>query len=226
MIDKFELASVSHTTRCSRNPDPPSFKSNMVQDYLCEVDETSPDILFLYDCCHPANGHGSIKSSRSSIALLAACGFESVAAEIGMRSFTNALVHELSEATRKAKTLSVLDLHRNVLNRLHQQQPNVILQQRNGKACVRTDKDIPLFECPVWRTPIYVQLSKNARPRPIMLAPLPRKSVSSDSHDFIDLNAQSPAGSTSPELKETQMHVLLRVSLKENKFDWKFLKTG
>jgi hypothetical protein len=57
-----------------------------------------------------------------------------------------------------------------------------------------------------------------------MLAPLPRKSVSSDSHDFIDLNAQSPAGSTSPELKETQMHVLLRVSLKENKFDLEVLK--
>lgn len=197
----------------------------MIQDYLCEVDDASPDVLFLYDTCHSANGHGSVESSRSAIALLAACGFESVAAEIGPHSFTYALIQELSEAARQQKAVSVPQLHSSLLNRLHLQRQEVLLQKRDGKICIRTTNDgIPLFEHPVWRTPIYIQLSQNTRPRPIMLAPLPKKSILTIEPDFIVLNAQPASNDTCgiPEQRlpeQRRMHVLLRVSLAEDSFN-------
>lgn len=192
----------------------------MIQDYLCEVDDSSPDVLFLYDTCHSANGHGSIESSRSAIALLAACGFESVAAEVGRHSFTNALIQELSEAAMQQRAISVPQLHSSLLNRLHLQRQDVLLQEKGGSMCIRTTKDgIPLFEHPVWRTPIYIQLSQNTRPRPIILAPLPGKSTSTNDPDFIDLNAQSASTGTLPQPEKARMHVLLRISLSEDSFN-------
>lgn len=192
----------------------------MIQDYLCEVDDYSPDVLFLYDTCHSANGHGSIESSRSAIALLAACGFETRAAEVGRHSFTNALIQELSEAAMHQRAISVPQLHSSLLNRLHLQRQDVLLQEKGGSMCIRTTKDgIPLFEHPVWRTPIYIQLSQNTRPRPIILAPLPGKSTSTNGPGFIDLNAQSTSTGTLPQPEKAQMHVLLRISLSEDSFN-------
>ncbi|KAB5551008.1 hypothetical protein GE09DRAFT_157493 [Coniochaeta sp. 2T2.1] len=204
----------------NRGPNSPKFNSSMIQDYLCEVDDASPDVLFLYDTCHSANGHGSVDSSRSAIALLAACGFESVAAEIGPHSFTFALIQELSEAASRQKAVSVPQLHSSLLNRLHLQRQDVLLQEKDGKMCIRTTRDgIPLFELPVWRTPIYIQLSRNARPRLIMLAPLLSKSSGSQSPDFVMLNTQQTTMETSAQPKKTRMHVLLRVSLAEDEFN-------
>ena len=191
----------------------------MIQDYLCEVDDASPDVLFLYDTCHSANGHGSVDSSRSAIALLAACGFESLAAEIGPHSFTYALIQELSEAVSRQKAISVPQLHSSLLNRLHLQRQDVLLQEKNGKMCISTMNGIPLFEPPVWRTPIYIQLSRNARPRPIMVAPLPSKLPSSQMPDFVMLNTPRPTTETSAQPKKSRMHVVLRVSLAEDEFN-------
>jgi len=210
----------------SRQANSPKFNSSMIQEYLCEVDDASPDILFLYDTCHSANGHGSIDSTRSAIALLAACGFESVAAEVGPHSFTYALIQELSDAARQHKAISVPQLHSSLLNRLHLQRQNVLLQEKeDGKMCIRTTPDgIPLFELPVWRTPIYIQLSRNVRPRSIMLAPLPRKSTSIKDPDFIRLDSQPPRLETSAQPRKGAMHVLLRVSLAEDSFNMEEFK--
>ena len=210
----------------SRQPNSPKFNSSMVQEYLCEVDDASPDILFLYDTCHSANGHGSIDSTRSAIALLAACGFESIAAEVGPHSFTYALIQELSDAARQHKAISVPQLHSSLLNRLHLQRQDVLLQEKeDGKVCIRTTPDgIPLFELPVWRTPIYIQLSRNVRPRAIMLAPLPRKSTSNNDPGFISLDPQPEMLETSAQPGKGAMHVLLRVSLAEDSFNMEEFK--
>lgn len=206
------------TTERSRTPNSPKFNSSIIQDYLCEVDDTSPDVLFLYDSCHSANGHGSIESSRSAIALLAACGFESVAAEIGPHSFTYALIQELSDAASHRKPISVPELHSSLLTRLHLQRRDVVLQEKEGKICIRTENSIPLFERPVWRTPIYVQLSRNVRPRPIILAPLPGSASTPGDPDFIDLNVPSASTCKPTQQKRSHIHVLLRVSLAEEDF--------
>ncbi|OIW34642.1 hypothetical protein CONLIGDRAFT_665362 [Coniochaeta ligniaria NRRL 30616] len=217
------MPNVNHglpTWFANRQPNSPKLNSSMIQDYLCEVDDASPDILFLYDTCHSANGHGSIESSRSAIALLAACGFESVAAEIGHHSFTYALIQELSEAARQQKAISVPQLHSSMLTRLHLQRQDVLLQERDGNMCIRTTNNgIPLFESPVWRTPIYIQLSQNTRPRPIMLAPLPGRSTSPNDPDFIVLNARPASTDTYARPKKARMHVLLRGSLAEDSFN-------
>ena len=47
----------------------PKLDSTMIQTLLCHIEHDPPDILLLYDCCSPENGHGSVKPGRVVIEL-------------------------------------------------------------------------------------------------------------------------------------------------------------
>ncbi|KAK1750948.1 hypothetical protein QBC47DRAFT_309110 [Echria macrotheca] len=199
----------------NRSDDSPKFDSGCVQPHFCHGTEGSPDALLLYDSCHPANGHGSIKSGRPVIELLAACGFESTAAEVGRDSFTNSLIQELSHAASERRCISVPELHRRQICRLQSWAPSVSTgrdPRGNLKVAVGPDGS-PILDVPRRRTPIHCQLSLNSRPRAIVLSPLPR---SKGGPDFIQLDhVQKPADKNNP----PELQVLLKVSIIEDKFN-------
>ncbi|OIW32561.1 hypothetical protein CONLIGDRAFT_712867 [Coniochaeta ligniaria NRRL 30616] len=201
----------------NRGADSPRFDSSCVQPHLCQVDENSADVLLLYDCCHPANGHGSIESSRAVISLLAACGFESRAPEVGTDSFTHSLVQVLADAARQNVRISVPDLHCRQLNWLRDDRPKVLMRKEaSGKVGIHRSHDgVPLFTEPVRRTPVYCQLSLNDRSRAIFLSPLPKSTTLESGAPFIDLSNESPAEHET----RSKLHVLLSVSLEEDSFD-------
>jgi hypothetical protein len=186
--------------------------------------------LLLYDSCYPANGQGPIESSKAVIELLAACGFEARAPEVGRDSFTYSLIQELASAAGRSAGISMPELHRRLICRLQSWKPNVLLARDDaGKTKVCLDKDgVPIFEPPVRRTPIHCQLSLNDRPRAIVLSPLP--APANIQEDFIDLSRQGAASSAvgvsagpSSTATETgaaapRIHALLRVSLVEDEF--------
>jgi hypothetical protein len=180
-------------------------------------------VLLLYDSCHPANGHGSVKSSRAVIELLAATGFESIAPEVGRDSFTNCLIQELSAAANRPNGISVPELHRRQICRIHRGDVQAVVMERNvdGKMRVRTADGAAIFETPRRRTPIHCQLSVNHRPRAIVLAPLPDEASSTlaTRTEFVDLGTFSGDTNRSCPEAPPRLHALLRVSLVEGEFN-------
>ncbi len=209
----------------SRTHNSPRLDSSCIQPHLCQVDEDSPDVLLLYDCCNPANGQGPVESGRAVIELLAACGCESIAPEVGRNSFTHCLIQELSLAASQRKSLSIPELHRRQLCRLQSgEQKNVRLcRDGGGKLRVQRNGDTPIFDMPVRRTPIHCLLSQNDRPRAIVLAPLPPQTgLPEGQHEFIDLNgtaAASQEASRTAEDSGPRLEVLLRISLADDQFN-------
>ncbi|KAK3988734.1 hypothetical protein QBC44DRAFT_243095 [Cladorrhinum sp. PSN332] len=218
----------------NRDPKSPRLDSSCIRPLLCQVDDSSPDTLLLYDCCHPANGHGSIESSQSSVELLAACGFEATAAEVGEHSFTDSLIQELSDAIRRQEAISIPELHCRQISRLQTWTPSVqIAFDQHGKQVVRTTRDgLPVFEKPVRKTPVYCRLSMGHKPRPILLSPLNISEKLDGNTEFITLNSITmPSGDTSEAnsaadgnddlkgKKIPQLKVLLAVNLLEDQYN-------
>jgi len=209
-----------NTFPSSRSRDSPKFELSLIQPLLCDVDEKSPDVLLLYDSCHPANGQGSTRSGRSVIELLAATGFESIAPEVGRDSFTNCLIQELSAAAGQRKGISIPELHSRQICRLQSgDQRSVMLgRDRDGRMRVRTNGSEAIFETPRRRTPIHCQLSLNDRPRAIVLSPL--AATTTDGAEFIELGnscgIKTAVGSWD---SAPQLQALLRVSIAEDEFN-------
>jgi len=220
-IDCFRALKAGLTT-CSRSTGSARLDLSCIQPHLCQVDESSPDVLLLYDSCHPANGQGSVESGRAVIELLAATGFESIAPEVGRDSFTNCLIQELSIAARKAKGISIPELHRRQICRIQsgQQESVVMGRDSEGRMRVRTNGTNAIFERSVRRTPVHCQLSLNDRPRAIVLSPLPDPRERTK-QEFLDLGCS--VKSDNPGEKESressELHALLRVSLVEDEFN-------
>lgn len=210
-------------TKASRSPNSPKFDSSCIQPHLCHVDNDSPDVLLLYDSCHPTNGQGSIESSKAVVELLAACGFETRAPEVGKDSFTHSLIQELAEAASRSAGISVPELHRRQICRLQSWKSDVLLTRDDAgkrKVCLN-GHGVPLFEPPVRRTPIHCQLSLNDRPRAIVLSPPPAQTKIQE--DFIDLSkhnsgAAGVGNATAQSGSPPHLHALLRVSLVEDEF--------
>ncbi|KAK5651228.1 hypothetical protein OQA88_12692 [Cercophora sp. LCS_1] len=199
---------VIHYLQSANHPD------KLIILYYAGLTESSPDVLLLYDCCHPANGHGTIESGRAVVELLAACGFESIANEVGASSFSHSLARELAKASESGRPISVPELHRRQLSR-HQnlEADPKFVRGNSGESEICRDRDGYLvYEEPVCRTPIHCQLSQNQPPRAIVLSPLPE--TSSSNQPFIQLNTDCNTDS-----KEALVHALLRVSLVEDAFD-------
>ncbi|KAK4454896.1 hypothetical protein QBC34DRAFT_289147 [Podospora aff. communis PSN243] len=200
----------------NRTRNSPRFDVSCVQPHLCQVDDEHPDVLLLYDSCHPANGHGSVQSSRAVIELLAATGFESVAPDVGQDSFTQCLIQELSLAAERPHGISIPELHRRQICKLQSgDQKNVMMDRaEDGKMKVRMAKGAAIFETPRRQTPIHCQLSLNTRPRAVILAPL-STATTRRATDSGHTDAGVCSGDEHPCAQDTAplLHTLLRVSL-------------
>jgi hypothetical protein len=198
------------------------------------MEEADSDVLLLYDCCHSAATTTSqTQQDRIGVTeVIAACGYETIAPEVGEHSFTNALMETLAAASKGAP-LSVGVLHNRVLNRLKCWVPNVV-KDENGKMKESVDGKLE-YERQPRRTPIYSILCESQPRRSILLAPLRKNTPSSSRADAINAYAQdvessathstgkrkrSPSPSPSPRKKnEKCSQVILSVQLQGNQLD-------
>jgi hypothetical protein len=137
------------------------------------MEEADSDVLLLYDCCNAAatSTSQSQQDQRGITEVIAACGYEAVAPEVGEHSFTNALVETLADAS-KGVPYSVGELHNRIMNRLKCWVPSVA-KDKNGK--IREDIRGRLqYERQPRRTPIYSILCESKPRRSILLRPLLR----------------------------------------------------
>jgi hypothetical protein len=142
-------------------------------------EEADADVLLLYDCCHSAvTTTSSFSTSHKGVTeVIAACGYETIAPEVGEHSFSNALAEVLAAASR-GKPFSVAELHTRVLSRLKCWAPSFV-KDDNGKR--KEDLAGRLqYERQPRRTPIYSILCETQPRRSIQLAPLKPMPESSD----------------------------------------------
>ncbi|PVH71184.1 hypothetical protein DL98DRAFT_660783 [Cadophora sp. DSE1049] len=152
----------------NRQVDSPSLPSGGIQSMFEEADA---DVLLLYDCCNSAATAASSSNQRQKgvTEVIAACGYETIAPEVGEHSFSNALAEVLAAAS-KGKPFSVAELHTRILTRLKCWTPSFV-KDDNGKR--REDHaGRLLFERQPRRTPIYSIICETEPRRSIILAPL------------------------------------------------------
>lgn len=101
--------------------------------------------------------------------LIAACGFESIAPEVGEHSFNIALVHVLAVASEQA-AFSVSELHGRLLTRLKSWTPSP-LRDQTGRF-LKNERGNLIMELQRRRTPIYSPLTHAQQHREIILRPL------------------------------------------------------
>ena len=130
-------------------------------------------MLLLYDCCQSAvtATTGFHRGNIGAKEAIAACGYETVAAEAGEHSFTKALTETLVAAS-KGFPFSVGELHARVLSRLICWTPNFDKDEK-GKYKEGEDGRLQLEHQPR-KTPIYSVLCESKLRRNIILAPLRR----------------------------------------------------
>jgi hypothetical protein len=162
------LSQYANIGNSNRNPGSPSLPLGGIQSLFEEADA---DVLLLYDCCNSAatTASSSDQAHKGVTEVIAACGYETIAPEVGEHSFTHALAEVLSAAS-KGQPFSVAELHTRVLNRLKCWAPSFI-KDPEGKR-----KEDPagrlLFERQPRRTPIYSILCEPQPRRSILLSPL------------------------------------------------------
>jgi hypothetical protein len=109
-------------------------------------------------------------SSRGATELIAACGFEGIAAEVGEHSFTNALIDVLVLASSQAP-FSASQLHSRVIQRLKNWKPSPtrdetgrFIQDRYGGLVLEPQRR---------KTPVYCNLVHDGAQKSIMLSKMP-----------------------------------------------------
>lgn len=109
--------------------------------------------------------------SRQTVTeVLTAGGFESIAAEVGVDSFTNALIEELADAVH-GPPIKVIDLHTQLIGRLQTWKHSRL---KNTEGAPLVDRNMrPIREPLRRRTPIHYFLSE--KKRSIVLAPLSKE---------------------------------------------------
>lgn len=138
--------------------------SSLIQAILAEC---ASDVLLLCDCCHAAPTDAGV-TGRGVTEVLAACGFEAIAAEVGKDSFTNALTEELG--TSWHAPITIIELHCRLIQRLRNYKPG-IAKDDSGKRMYDKNNN-PIWERPRRRTPTYGMLTNEKRRRSIILTPL------------------------------------------------------
>jgi len=119
------------------------------------------DVLLLLDCCAAASS--APKGGTALTETIAACGWESIAAEPGRFSFTSALIEVLEDWVNK--TFSVAMLHSKILFVLKHERPELLGGTRR-------------VECR--RTPVYIVTTENPEAVSIMLSRMPSETKSND----------------------------------------------
>ncbi|ETS81324.1 hypothetical protein PFICI_06326 [Pestalotiopsis fici W106-1] len=173
----------------------PEANTASISSLLAEGDADAPDVLTLYDCCHPlCTQHGTSRPSNAVIESLCAGGFESEVPMPGPDSFTFALVDELSLAAHSNQPISVPELHKRLIGRLE------LFQQRarwnRDESRRRSPNGQLAFTVNERRTPVYVSLSVHRPVRTIMLTPIRRESIVQ--MEVTNPNAQSKLASQDP----------------------------
>ena len=100
-------------TKGSRSRDAPTVPISILHSILNDVD---CDVLLLQDCpsipeAQPFSGNGTLEA-------FSARGFKPAVSEAGKYSFTVSIVQELAHAAHTADWLSVVELHRRLINRM------------------------------------------------------------------------------------------------------------
>ena len=127
--------------------------------------------MLLYDCCNAAatTALSSYRGHKGVTEVIAACGYESIAPEVGKHSFSNALTETLAAAS-KEPPISVAELHARVLNRLKCWTPSFVKNQ-DGRFS-QDEAGRLKHEIQPRRTPIYGILCETNPRRSIALGPL------------------------------------------------------
>lgn len=129
-------------------------------------------MLLLYDSCHSADtAITPARSSRGTTEVIAACGFEAIAPEVGEHSFTNALSHVLAMAS-EGSPFFVSDLHNRLLARLKNWVPSPL--KDNEERFIKDHQGFLVMEPQRRKAPVHCILSTRRNRRGILLMPLPQ----------------------------------------------------
>ena len=165
------------------------------------MEEADSDALLLYDCCNSAatKVSGAQLDQISVTEVIAACGYESVAPEVGKHSFTNALTETLAASSNGAP-FSISILHNRIMDRLKCWTPSIAKDQ-NGKMKADARGNLE-YERQPRRTPIYSVLCETKHRRSILLAPLREREGQLD----LASSTLSQVKSLNRESSKTQLH--------------------
>ncbi|KAH7395585.1 hypothetical protein BKA64DRAFT_745783 [Cadophora sp. MPI-SDFR-AT-0126] len=183
----------------NRQLNSPSLPSGGIQSMFEEADA---HVLLLYDCCNSAATAASSSNQRHKgvTEVIAACGYETIAPEVGEHSFSNALAEVLAAAS-KGKPFSVAELHTKILTRLKCWTPSFVKDDKGKRKEDQAGR--LLFERQPRRTPIYSIICETEPRRSIILAPLSlgakegEASSSTTAHRTAS-SSSDPAGPSSP----------------------------
>ena len=117
------------------------------------LEQAKSDVLILLDCCAAASS--ATGNGTGITEIIAACGFEAWAPGVGQHSFTRSLIDELKYLHRTSPFSSSL-LHNKVLARVKYWKPRYDESARHRE---------------MRKTPIYIVISNETRPRSIELEP-------------------------------------------------------
>jgi hypothetical protein len=173
-------------------------------------EKASSDVLLLLDCCSAASA--APLGGRAMTETIAACGWESVAAEPGRFSFTDALIRVLEEWINKPFTAAML--HSELLSMLKHEKSEVSGTRRIERR----------------RTPIYISTTSNLKACSIQLSRIIPETQLPQKEDERTASCQahqpsSPPGATeevdnlTKSLPSGQLavpHVLISLALEED----------
>lgn len=159
------------------------------------LEQAKSDVLILLDCCAAASS--ATGSGCGITEIIAACGFEAWAPGVGQHSFTRSLIEEL-RYLRGTSPFSTSLLHNKVLSRVKYWKPRYDPSARHRE---------------MRKTPIYIVISNETRPRSIELEPRPPRliTVTEDTatetnaipSDSVFFGSAFPSLSISPETSST-----------------------
>ena len=176
------------------------------------LEQAKSDVLILLDCCAAASS--ATGNGTGITEIIAACGFEAWAPGVGQHSFTRSLIDEL-RYLRRTSPYSTSLLHNKVLSRVEYWKPRYDSSARHQE---------------MRKTPIYIVISNEPRPRSIELEPrLPQlltvtesNAISPESplHDsaFSSLSLSADASSSSGPASESSCSSISEV-WPDKKFD-------
>jgi hypothetical protein len=146
------------------------------------LEEADADVLLLFDCCHSAAVPTADCPQRTGgvVEVIAACGYETIAAEVDQHSFTRAITSVLAMAS-KGLPFSIGELHSRVVSRLKCWTPELATDDKGN--FIENGEGRLLFERQPRKTPIYSIISETHPRRSIILGPVSTPSSSSPSSD-------------------------------------------
>ncbi|KAI1109533.1 hypothetical protein F5Y14DRAFT_431987 [Nemania sp. NC0429] len=139
---------------------------------LVRAEDNSPDVVLLYDCCFSLASHRSnSNNSKAEVEGLFAGGFESQVPIPGQDSFTKHLTDALATAPESGRTLTIAELHRQIIVRLQSFHEQAVFDANHEiRRCRVTGKVLHTKSVRV--TPSHLFLAGNEKPRLIALRPL------------------------------------------------------